>query len=191
MGKTPARNKPFTFWVTGLYSYERFIAFLNNAGFEIRDEDWQYTKVGVLLTFPKRDHAWQFRNVMTGRDVEGEPVSFIRATTQKQGPDTRNPINAVPTEAAILAALRNTYPLPAPIQTAAASQPAEAQTPSAASPPPQGSGQPRPKKSDGKAEGGEEGEGEGEEEVEAKGGREGTGKSPKGTSEPLDRMDTR
>ena len=108
MGKKPARNKPFTFYVTNVVDYEAFIRFLNNAGFEIRTEDWRYTKMGILLTFPMRDHAWQFRDVMSGRHVEGDPVTIVRATTQKMGPDTRES-KAVPTEAAILDALRDTY----------------------------------------------------------------------------------
>lgn len=139
----------------------------------------------MLLTFPNRDHASQFRDVMNGRDVEGVPVSIVRAITQKKGPDTRIAGNAVPTKAAILAALRNTYPLPTPPQ-AAASKSAEAQTPSAASPPPQGSDQRLLKKGDGKAEG----KGEGGEGVEAKGGGKDAEKPPKGSPEPLDRMDT-
>ena len=118
MGNKPARNKPFTFYVTNVVDYEAFIRFLNNAGFEIRTEDWRYTKMGILLTFPMRDHAWQFRNVMSGRPVVGDPVTIVRATTQKMGPDTRES-KAVPTEAAILDALRDTYAPSAPSSTAA------------------------------------------------------------------------
>ncbi|KAL8782646.1 MAG: hypothetical protein Q9195_009604 [Heterodermia aff. obscurata] len=111
-----ARFKPFTFWVTDLGNYEGFIEFLNNAGFEIRDEDWRYTPQGILLTFPMRDHAWQFSKVMSGKDIEGLQVRFVRSNTQKDGPDTRNPVNAVPTEAAILDAFRHKYGPSTPVQ---------------------------------------------------------------------------
>lgn len=170
-----------------LYKFEKFIEFVNNAGFEIRDEDWRYTQQGMLLTFPNRDHASQFRDVMNGRDVEGVSVSIVRAITQKKGPDTKIAGNAVPAEAAILAALRNTYPLPAPHLMAAVLQPTAEQTTSAASPPPQGSDQRRLKKGDGKAEREGEEEGEG---AKAKGGGKDAEKPPKGSPEPLDRMDT-
>ena len=88
---------------------------------------------GMLITFPMRDHAFKFREVMNERDVQGDQVSIVKATTQKEGADTRNPVNAVPTEAAILRAFEETY---AP--TTSASQLAEVQITSPSSPSPQG-----------------------------------------------------
>ena len=132
MGKRTPRNRPCTLYITNLADYEAFIGFLNKAGFEIRIEDWRYTEHGMLVTFPMRDHAWQLRKFMSGRDIRGDQVSIDKAITQKEGPDTRNPVNAVPTDGAILKALQETY---AP--TASASQSAT----SPAASPPQGSDQ--------------------------------------------------
>ncbi|KAG7007245.1 hypothetical protein G7Y79_00011g031430 [Physcia stellaris] len=83
-----AHWKPYSCYVKNVPDYEVLLQGLRNAGFQIRSENWQLQKTGVIATLPDRDWGYAFRDTLHGLNIQGSVLWAEKSHKQYDGTDS-------------------------------------------------------------------------------------------------------
>lgn len=69
--------------------FDIFLEGIKRAGFNIKPENWQYQRRGVIVTLPDRDWGYAFFNTANGLSIQGSVLFAEKAQKHNDETDSR------------------------------------------------------------------------------------------------------